>query len=184
MADLRYVCVYCGSKNGDHERYEDAARALGAALAVRGLGLVYGGGGVGLMGTVADSVLQAGAPVIGVIPQGLMDMEVGHRDVTELIVVDDMHQRKAMMASRATAFVAMAGGYGTLEELFEIVAWSQLEIQDRPVGLLNTGGYFDHLTAFLDHAVAEGFLRLGHRDLLHVADDPATLLDELLSRPS
>lgn len=180
MVEQRYVCVYCGSKSGAHERYDDAARDLGAAIAARGYGLVYGGGGIGLMGAIADAVLQAGAPVLGIIPRDLMAMELGHRGVTELFVVDDMHQRKSMMASRASAFVAMAGGFGTLEEMFEIVAWSQLGIQDRPIGLLNTGGYFDHLTAFLDHAVAEGFLHTTHRDLLRMADEPATLLDELL----
>ena len=180
MSDKRFVCVYCGSKSGSHERYESAAWALGKAIANRGYGLVFGGGAIGLMGAVADAVLAAGAPVIGVIPQALMARELGHRDVTELVVVDDMHQRKAMMADRATAFVAMPGGYGTLEELFEVLAWLQLEIHDRPIGLLNTGGYFDHLTKFLDQAVDQGFLQIRHRALLRTGDDPGALLDELL----
>jgi uncharacterized protein (TIGR00730 family) len=157
------------------------AQALGEAIANRGYGLVYGGGGIGLMGCVADAVLQAGAPVLGIIPRALMARELGHRNITELVVVDDMHQRKAMMTSRATAFVAMPGGYGTLEELFEMLAWLQLEIHDRPVGLLNPGGYFDHLMTFLDHAMGEGFLHAEHRALLRTGDDPTALLDELLS---
>ena len=132
------------------------------------------------MGRLADSVLAAGGSVVGVIPRALMAQELGHRALTELIVADDMHQRKALMAARAAAFVAMPGGYGTLEELFEAVAWSQLQIHDRPVGLLNTGGYFDHLVSFLDHAVAEGFLHDRHRRLLQVSDDPGRLLDGLL----
>ncbi|MDA0334891.1 MAG: TIGR00730 family Rossman fold protein [bacterium] len=181
MSEQRYICVYCGSSSGTRERYAAAAQALGEAIAARGYGLVYGGGGTGLMGSVADAVLQAGAPVLGVIPRALMARELGHRDVTELVVVDDMHQRKALMTSRATAFVAMPGGYGTLEELFEMVAWSQLEIHDRKIGLLNTAGYFDHLQAFLDHAVAEGFLQSRHHALLRVGTEPAALLAELLA---
>lgn len=180
MTDPEYICVYCGSKSGDDPRYEAAARHLGAAIVDRGFGLVYGGGGVGLMGTVADAVLQAGGTVLGVIPRALMARELGHAEATELVVVDDMHQRKALMTSRARAFVAMPGGLGTLEELFEMAAWSQLEIHDRPIGLLNTAGYYDHLTAFLDHAVGEGFLWQAHRDILHVDADPRGLLDSLL----
>lgn len=180
MVDPRYICVFCGSKDGHDGRYLAAAEALAAAIVDRGHGLVYGGGGVGLMGRLADGVLAAGGPVVGVIPRPLMAKELGHRGLTELLVVDDMHQRKFLMASRAAAFVAMPGGYGTLEELFESVAWSQLQIHDRPIGLLNTGGYFDHLVSFLDHAVSEGFLRAGHRGLLHVTDDPGRLLDDLL----
>jgi uncharacterized protein (TIGR00730 family) len=175
----RYICVYCGSKSGSHARYKLAAKALGAAIVDRGYGLVFGGGSIGLMGTVADAVLAAGGPVLGVIPRDLMARELGHTEVTELVVVDDMHQRKALMTNRATAFVAMPGGYGTLEELFEMVAWSQLEIHDRRIGLLNTGGYFDQLLGFLDHAVAEGFLHSRHRELLRVNDDPVALLDLL-----
>lgn len=182
MTDPPYICVYCGSKSGHDERYSRAATILGQSIAARGCGLVYGGGGVGLMGTVADAVLAAGAPVLGVIPRALMDRELGHPNATELVVVDDMHQRKAMMTDRASAFVAMPGGYGTLEELFEMIAWSQLEIHNRPVGLLNTAGYFDHLAAFLQHAVDEGFLHAEHRALLRTGEDPAQLLEDLLPR--
>ena len=174
------ICVYCGSKTGDDSRYVAAARDLGAAIADRGFGLVYGGGSIGLMGTVADSVLAGSGPVLGVIPRGLMDKELGHRGLTELVVVDDMHQRKALMASRASAFIALPGGYGTLEELFEVVAWSQLGIHDRPVGVLNTCGYYDHLVSFLDHAVTEGFLHPRHRQLLGIAEEAGPLLERLL----
>lgn len=181
MTAARYICVYCGSKSGNDSRYTEAAELLGTSIAGLGFGLVYGGGGIGLMGTVADAVLAQGLPVVGVIPRDLMAREVGHTGLTELLVVDDMHQRKAEMATRASAFVAMAGGYGTLEELFEMVAWSQLEIHSRPIGLLNTAGYFDGLTSFLDHAVSEGFLYSAHRDVLHIASDPTVLLEDLLS---
>lgn len=175
-----HICVYCGSRTGDDGRYLAAAEGLGAAIAARGHALVYGGGSGGLMGRLADSVLAAGGAVVGVIPRALMAKGLGHGALTELLVADDMHQRKALMTARATAFVAMPGGYGTLEELFEAIAWSQLQIHDRPVGLLNIGGYFDHLVSFLDHAVAEGFLHDRHRRLLEVGDDPSRLLDRLL----
>lgn len=180
MRDRRYICVYCGSKSGDDGHYAAAAEALGQAIAARGFGLVYGGGGIGLMRHLADTVLRGGGPVLGVIPRALMDAEVGHRGLTELRVVDGMHERKALMAQRASAFVAMPGGYGTLEEIFEAIAWAQLQIHDRPIGLLNTAGYYDHLLSFLDHAVGEGFLGPGHRGLLRVATEPGGLLDELL----
>lgn len=181
MTEPTYVCVYCGSKSGHDDRYAQAAILLGQSIAAHGCGLVYGGGGIGLMGTIADAVLEAGAPVLGVIPRALMDRELGHRGATELVVVDNMHQRKAMMSAKARAFVAMPGGYGTLEELFEMLAWLQLDIHDRPVGLLNTAGYFDHLSTFLQHAVTQGFLHGDHQALLRVGDDPATLLADLLS---
>lgn len=180
MDDRRYICVYCGSKSGADPCYTEAAVWLGKSIAARGYGLVFGGGGIGLMGTVADAVLAEGSPVVGVIPRNLMAREVGHAGLTELLVVDDMHERKAEMTARASAFVAMAGGYGTLEELFEMVAWSQLEIHRRPIGLLNTAGYFDGLTGFLDHAVTEGFLHSAHRNVLQISSDPAVLLQELL----
>ncbi len=182
MADRRYVCVYCGSRSGNHERYVAAAQRMGAAIAEGGYGLVYGGGGSGLMGVLADAVLAADAPVTGVIPRALVatDRELSHSGVTELLVVDDMHQRKTMMTERASAFVAMPGGYGTMEELFEMVAWLQLQIHDRPIGLLNTGGYYDRLAGFLDHAVAEGFLGSDHRGLLQIDDDPVALLHQML----
>lgn len=182
MDSINYICVYCGSKSGADRAYETAAWLLGREIAARGCGLVYGGGGVGLMGVVADAVLEAGGPVLGVIPQALVERELGHERATELVVVDDMHQRKATMTEKASAFVAMPGGYGTLEELFEMTAWSQLEIHDRRIGLLNTDGYFDHLLAFLDHAVEKQFLSPQHRALLDVSDDPETLLQMVLDR--
>jgi len=174
--------VYCGSQVGGNQAYVSQAIRLGAALATRGLGLVYGGGNIGLMGCLADAVLANGGEVIGVIPRALEQKELAHRGVTELIVVADMHARKSAMAERADAFVAMPGGFGTLEELFEATAWAQLGIHPKPVGLLNCEGYFDHLIAFLDHAVREQFLRPQHRDLLQADPDPAALLTSLLGR--
>ena len=179
----RRICVYCGSKAGSSPAYGHAAAALGAVIVRRGLGLVYGGGNVGLMACVAESVIAAGGEVTGVIPRKLRDWELAHTGVAELIVAEDMHERKAIMAQRADAFVALPGGYGTLEELFEAVAWAQLGYHDKPVGLLNAGGYFDHLIAFLDHATREQFLRPHHRQLLQVASDPEMLLDSMLPPP-
>ena len=176
------ICVYCGSKSGDEAHYRQAAIDLGTELVSRQISLIYGGGRVGLMGDVAQSVLDGGGHVTGVIPRDLMDRELGHTGVTELFVVDDMHQRKALMSCDASAFIALPGGYGTLEELFEMVAWQQLEIHSRPVGILNTGGYYDGLLAFLDQAVETGFLHQPHRDLLVVEEEPAALLDRLLPR--
>ena len=176
------ICVYCGSKSGDNETYKRAAIHLGEGMARREIGLIYGGGRVGLMGDLADAIMDHGGRVTGVIPRSLMNKELGHTGVTELFVVDDMHQRKALMARDAAAFIALPGGFGTLEELFEVIAWSQLEIHDRPVGILNTAGYYDDLFRFLDGAVATGFLHQPHRDLLIVEDEPEALLDRLLPR--
>ena len=167
---------------GGAAKYRQHARALGEAIAGRGLGLVYGGGNVGLMGAVADAALAGGSTVVGVIPRSLRDRELAHNGLHELIVVDDMHGRKAIMAENADLFIAMPGGYGTLEELFETVAWSQLGIHDKPIGLLNTDGYFDGLIAFLDHGVRERFLDPRHRALLRVDAQPAKLLNALLAR--
>jgi hypothetical protein len=175
------ICVYCGSKRGKKNRHRESAITLGHEMARRGIGLIYGGGHVGLMGDLATAVMDAAGHVTGVIPRALMDRELGHEGVTELLVVDDMHERKATMARDADAFIALAGGYGTLEELFEVVAWAQLDIHDRPVGLLNTNGYYDHLLQFLDSSVDAGFLRTHHRNLLKVAENPIALLDELIS---
>lgn len=180
MSAARRVCVYCGSKTGSGPVYRAAAVELGEALARRGLGLVYGGGNVGLMGLLADAVLAGGGEVVGVIPQALVDRELAHLKLSELHVVDDMHQRKALMAAKAHAFIALPGGYGTLEELFEALAWSQLGFHPKPVGLLNTAGYFDQLLAFLDHAVSEGFLQDRHHRLLQVGTEAGALLDTLL----
>jgi uncharacterized protein (TIGR00730 family) len=176
---MRRVCVYAGSNPGSHPAYAAAARALAATLAERGIGLVYGGGKVGLMGVLADTVLEAGGEAIGVMPQALIDREIGHRGLTELKVVDSMHERKALMAELADAFVAVPGGIGTLEELIEVYTWSQLGIHRKPCGVLNVRGYYDHLAALLDHAVREGFLRPQHRAVLSVAGEPAELLDRM-----
>jgi uncharacterized protein (TIGR00730 family) len=176
---MRRLCVYAGSNPGSHPAYADAARALAAELAGRGIGLVYGGGKVGLMGVIADTVLEAGGEAIGVMPQALIDREIGHPRLTELKVVDSMHERKAQMAELADAFVALPGGIGTLEELIEVYTWSQLGIHDKACGVLNIRGYYDGLATFLDHAVSEGFLRPQHRAVLSVAEDPAELLDAL-----
>jgi uncharacterized protein (TIGR00730 family) len=176
---MRRVCVYAGSNPGTHPAYADAARALAATLAEREIGLVYGGGRVGLMGVLADTMLEAGGETIGVMPQALIDREIGHRGLTELRVVDSMHERKAQMAELSDAFVAVPGGIGTLEELIEVYTWSQLGIHSKACGVLNVRGYYDHLAAFLDHAVDEAFLRKEHRAVLSVAADPAELLDRL-----
>jgi uncharacterized protein (TIGR00730 family) len=173
------ICVYAGSNPGADPAYAEATKALGAELAARGVGLVYGGGKVGLMGVVADAILAAGGEAIGVMPQALIDREIGHAGLTELKVVGSMHERKAKMAELADAFIALPGGIGTLEELVEVYTWSQLGIHDKACGLLNVRGYYDGLVAFLDHAVGEGFLRPQHRAVLSVAAGPAELLDAL-----
>jgi uncharacterized protein (TIGR00730 family) len=176
---MRRVCVYAGSSFGADPAYADAARALADALAARGIGLVYGGGKVGLMGVIADAMLAAGGEAIGVMPQTLIDREIGHDGITELRVVGSMHERKAQMAELADAFVALPGGIGTLEELIEVYTWSQLGMHRKASGLLNVRGYYDHLAAFLDHAVAQGFLPAQHRALLVSAADPHELLNRL-----
>jgi uncharacterized protein (TIGR00730 family) len=180
---IRSVCVFCGSSSGRRAEYADSARRLGCALAQRGLDLVYGAGHVGLMGILADAVLAAGGRVVGVIPQGLVERELAHTRLTKLHVVRTMHERKALMADRAGAFLALPGGFGTADELFEILTWAQLGIHDRPVGLLNIAGYFDPLLAWIDHTVAEGFLRAQHRSALLVGEEPEALLDAVLARP-
>lgn len=173
------ICVFCGSSSGANPVYVDAAMALGARLAAQGRGLIYGGGNVGLMGVVADAVLNAGGTVVGIIPQHLLDLEVGHRGVTELRVVHSMHERKQQMSALADAFVLLPGGLGSLEEFFEIWTWGQLGLHQKPYGILNVAGYFDGLLTFVDHAVDEGFLRPEHRRLVVVADEPNDLLTEL-----
>ena len=176
---LARVCVFCGSNPGIDPGHAAAARGLGQELVARGIGLVYGGGRIGLMGQIADAVLQAGGEVIGVIPQHLEDLEVGHSGVTELRVVGSMHERKGLMADLSDGFIALPGGIGTFEELFEVLTWTQLAIHDKPVGLLDALGFYDPLLAFLDHAVAQGFLRPEHRAMLHHATEPGPLLDVL-----
>jgi uncharacterized protein (TIGR00730 family) len=174
---VRRICVYAASNPGTDPAYADAARSLGAALAERDIAIVYGGGKVGLMGVTADAALAAGGEVIGVMPQALIDREIGHTGLSELRVVDSMHERKALMAELADAFIALPGGIGTLEELIEVYTWSQLGIHDKACGVLNVNGYYDALAAFLDHAVTAGFLRPQHRAVLTVADTPEELLE-------
>lgn len=176
---MNSVCVFCGSASGAKPLYAEAARDLGRALAERNLALVYGGGRVGLMGVVASAALAAGGAVVGVIPHALSAKEIAQEDCTELIIVNTMHERKALMADRAGAFVALPGGYGTCDELFEILTWAQLGIHRKPVALLNVNGFFTPLLAWLDHVVAEGLLRPKHRELLLVADTVPELLAAL-----
>lgn len=179
----RSVCVFCGSASGSRPLYAAAAQRLGAALAARDLTLVYGAGDIGLMGIVANAALAAGGKVVGVIPQALVERELGHKSLTELHVVETMHQRKALMADRSDAFLALPGGFGTADELFEILTWAQLGIHTRPVGLINVAGYFDPLLRWLDHCVAEGFVRARHRELLLIDADPVAALERVLARP-
>jgi uncharacterized protein (TIGR00730 family) len=173
------VCVYCGSRPGELAAYADAAQAIGTEIGRRGWQLVYGGGRAGLMGVVADAALTAGAAVVGVIPESLMGRELGHRGLTELHVVQTMHQRKMMMAERSDAFLALPGGIGTFEELFEVWSWRQLGYHDKPLGLLNVASYYDALLGFLMHSRAQGFMTTAQTDLLHVNDEPLTLLQQL-----
>jgi uncharacterized protein (TIGR00730 family) len=176
---MKRVCVYCGSGAGGDPAFAGAASAFGKLLAEQGLGLVYGGGRVGLMGVLADAALAAGGEVVGVIPEALARKEVEHRGVTRLLVVANMHERKRAMADFADAFVALPGGVGTLEELFESFTWLQLGYHAKPVGVLNVNGYFDHLLAFLRHTVASRLLKQRQLDQLLVETDPASLLDRL-----
>ncbi|OGW34144.1 MAG: Rossman fold protein, TIGR00730 family [Nitrospirae bacterium GWC2_56_14] len=175
---LRTICVYCGSSIGREASYAEQARLLGTTLARRGYGLVYGGAQIGLMGIIADAVLEAGGKAVGVMPKALLEKEVGHSGLTEFHVVESMHDRKALMAELADGFVALPGGIGTFEELFEIWTWAQLGFHRKPCGLLNVAGYYDHLVAFLDHAAAEGFVKEAQREMLIVAES----VDELLAR--
>jgi uncharacterized protein (TIGR00730 family) len=178
---VKRVCVFCGSSEGRNPRYREAATRVGRSLARRGLGLVYGGGGIGLMRVVADAVMAEGGSVIGVIPHGLAAREVAHPGVKEMRVVPSMHARKALLAELADAFLTLPGGFGTFEELFESVTWAQLGIHRKPLGLLNVAGYFDHLVRLVEHGVAEGFVPAAGRDLLVVGEEPDALLDELLA---
>ncbi len=173
------VCVYCGSRHGVHADYTTAARALGTAIGRRGWQLVYGGGKVGLMGEVADATLAAGGRVVGVIPESLQKAEVGHHGLHELHVVPTMHVRKQMMAERAQAFIALPGGIGTLEELYEVWTWRQLSYHDQPIGLLNVRGYYDSLLQFMRHSEREGFVSAATLGMMRVHHDPEALLLEL-----
>lgn len=176
---LTSVCVFCGASSGNNPVYREAAITLGRTLAERKLTLVYGGGAVGLMGIVADAVLQAGGEVIGIIPHSLNDLEIGHKGLTRLEVVDGMHARKARMAELADAFIALPGGLGTLEELFEVWTWGQLGYHGKPLGLLEVNGFYSKLTGFLDHLVQENFVREQHRSMLQVNESANDLLDAL-----
>jgi uncharacterized protein (TIGR00730 family) len=175
---MRY-CVFSGSSRGTRPQYAEAAAELGRMLAARGIGLVYGGASTGLMGVIADSVLEHGGEVIGVIPQFLVDKEVAHQGIRDLRITSSMHERKALMADLADGFIALPGGLGTLEETFEVWTWGQLDRHTKPCALLNTEGYYDGLRSFLDHVVREGFLRPQHRAVLACEADPATLLEKL-----
>jgi uncharacterized protein (TIGR00730 family) len=171
------ICVFTGSRHGARSIYADGARRLGRALVERNFGLVYGGGRVGLMSVIADAVLAAGGHVTGVIPQNLVTKEVLHTGLTELRVVRSMHERKAVMAELADGFIAMPGGIGTMEELFEVLSWAQLNLHNKPCALLNSAGYYRRLIDFLDHAVAEEFLKPKHRTLLLIESEPELLLE-------
>lgn len=177
--NFKRICVFCGSSHGVNASYADAAKNVGAELARRGIELVYGGGNLGLMGVVADSVLAGGGHVIGVIPESLMDKEVGHRGLPDLRIVKTMHERKAMMAELADGFVALPGGIGTFEEFFEIVTWAQLGFHAKPCALLNINGFYDPLLRLIDHSIQEGFVKPKQRDLVLVDSNFSTLLDRM-----
>jgi uncharacterized protein (TIGR00730 family) len=175
------ICVFCGASPGARPEYAEAARELARLLTAEGIRVVYGGGGVGLMGALADAVIAAGGKLTGVIPRALVDREIAHRDVMDMRVVGSMHERKALMAELSDAFVALPGGIGTLEELFEVYTWAQLGLHRKPCALLNVEGYYDGIADFLTQAVAERFLREETRDLLLVETDPAALIERLRS---
>ena len=176
---MKSICVYCGSSFGTKPIYAEAAKAFGEALVAAGCSLVYGGGRVGLMGALADAVLAAGGRAIGVIPKLLVDKEIGHEGLTELHVVPDMHERKKMMADLADGFVALPGGAGTLEELFEVYTWAQLGYHAKPIGLLNVDGYYAPLAAMLAHTVGEGFMQRTYLDILKMGSEPAALIETM-----
>ena len=176
---IRRICIFCGSRPGNRPEYLEAARRLGSLLAERGIGLVYGGASVGIMGELADAVHEHGGHVTGIIPQQLMKREAAHTGIPDLIVVASMHQRKSQMADLSDAFITLPGGIGTLEGYFEILTWGQLGIHAKPSGILNVAGYFDRLIEFLDHAVREGFLTREHREMILVDSDPGKLLASL-----
>lgn len=176
---MKNICVYCGSSAGRHPIYAEVAEQFAEALAARAYGLVYGGARIGIMGKIADRVLALGGNVVGVMPQQLANKELAHQGLTELFVVSTMHERKAKMMALAQGFVALPGGYGTLEELFEVLAWRQLEFHDKPCGLLNVNGYYDALLQFIDTAVDEDFVKRRQRGLLLTDDDAGGLLDKM-----
>jgi uncharacterized protein (TIGR00730 family) len=177
--EIRTLCVFCGSNTGANKIYRVAAQSMGRMLVRRGCRLVYGGGSVGLMGVLADTVLKQGGHVTGIIPTALAHKDVLHQGLSETHVTDNMHERKAKMAELSDAFVAMPGGYGTLEEVFEVVTWAQLGLHNKPLGILNTGGYYDGLLDCIDAAVVEGFIKPEHRKLIIVGSEPDALFDAL-----
>ena len=178
---MKRLCVYCGSSRGALDSYQTSAIALGKILLKNKVELVYGGASVGIMGVVADTVLEGGGSVTGIIPQSLVDKEVAHPSLSNLIVVNSMHERKAQMAELADGFIALPGGFGTLEELFEVLTWAQLGFHQKPCGILNVSGYFDGLVQFLDHSVNQGFVKGFHRDMLMVSERPEDLIEKLHS---
>jgi uncharacterized protein (TIGR00730 family) len=178
---MKNVCVFCGSNTGARDVYASAARELGQAMVKKDLGLVYGGARVGLMGAIADSVLAAGGEVIGVMPGFLVEKEIAHEDLTALRVVDSMNARKQLMGDLADGFIALPGGFGTLDEFFEVVTWTQLNMHTKPCGLLDVDGYYRQLMKFLDHAAAEQFIRAEHRSVVLVDEDPNALLGKMES---
>jgi uncharacterized protein (TIGR00730 family) len=184
MKEITRLCVYCGSSGAVEARYREAASELGARLAAAGIELVYGGGRVGLMGLLADAALTAGGKVTGIIPRRLLDAEVAHLDVTELVVVDNMHDRKRQMAEKADAFAVLPGGIGTLDELFEIISWKQLKLHDKPILLVDVGGYWAPLRALLEHIVVNGFAGPQTRRLLHIVTSVSALMAALSEEPA
>lgn len=176
---INKICVFCGSRPGAKEEYVKAAHALGECLAKSGTELIYGGGNVGIMGEIANAVLNSGGRVIGVIPKTLVDKELAHRNLSGLRVVNTMHERKALMSELSDAFIALPGGIGTLEEFFEVLTWAQLGFQKKPCALLNIAGYYDHLIAFIDKMVEDGFLDESHRGLMIVENDPRVIIEKI-----
>ena len=174
---MKRICVYCGSSTGNHPEYADAARQLARLLAERGIEIVYGAGNVGIMGVLADAMLEAGGRIIGVIPGALMDLELGHSGLTEMHVVESMHDRKAMMEELSDGFIALPGGFGTFEEILEVTTWAQLGMHEKPCALLNVEGYYDNLIAMLDRAVADEFLKPIFRSMIMVDNDPVKILE-------
>ncbi len=181
---MKRICVFCGSSNGTQRVYSEAARAVGVALVHWSIGLVYGGGGIGLMSVVAEAVIKEGGEVIGVIPEALFNKEVAHQGLKDLRVVGSMHERKALMAELSDGFIALPGGYGTLEEFCEVLTWAQLGFHRKPCGILNVEGFYNPFLSFLDHAVSEGFVHELHRSLIVVERDPESLLRKMMSYKS
>ena len=178
---MKHLCVFCGSRLGNSPAFAQAAAAIGRGLAKRGWGLVYGGGHIGMMGVLADAALAAGGAVVGVIPRGLVERELAHAQVTDLRIVGTMHERKALMADLTSAFLALPGAYGTLDELFEILTWAQLKLHNKSIGLLNCAGFFDPLLQWIEGALAADFLKEKYRDLLLVETEADAMLDRLLA---